>query len=143
MRACVCACVRTCVRSCVHVHLSVHVHTFIVTLYQCIVSGNCSPNVSQHAQFQVCIKNNAEEARQLLLQNPQLAYALLQAQVIMRLIDSSVAQEMLHRSGSSRMDQAPPPPSSSRASTGPSDVHKDLPPPPPPHTQPPGGGQPM
>lgn len=96
-------------------------------------------------QMQVCIKNNAEEARQLLLQNPQLAYALLQAQVIMRLIDSSVAKEMLHRSGSSRMDQAPPPPSSSssRPPPGQSDVHSDLPPPPPPHTHPPSsGGQP-
>jgi hypothetical protein len=33
----------------------------------------------------------------MLLQNPQLAYALLQAQVVMRIIDPTVAMTMLHR----------------------------------------------
>ena len=35
-------------------------------------------------QMKVCIQNNPQEARNMLLQNPQLAYALLQAQVVMR-----------------------------------------------------------
>lgn len=39
----------------------------------------------------MCIENNPQEARNLLLQNPQLAYALLQAQVIMRIVDPNVA----------------------------------------------------
>lgn len=38
-------------------------------------------------QMKLCIQNNPTEARQMLLQNPQLAYALLQAQVVMRIID--------------------------------------------------------
>lgn len=33
----------------------------------------------------------------MLLQNPQLAYALLQAQVVMRIVDPQVAMTMLHR----------------------------------------------
>ena len=35
-------------------------------------------------QMKMCIQNNPQEARNMLLQNPQLAYALLQAQVVMR-----------------------------------------------------------
>lgn len=42
--------------------------------------------------FQICIQNNPEEARQMLLQNPQLAYALLQAQVVMKIVDPVIAQ---------------------------------------------------
>ena len=41
---------------------------------------------------QICIQNNPEEARQMLLQNPQLAYALLQAQVVMKIVDPVIAQ---------------------------------------------------
>ena len=41
--------------------------------------------------MQLCIQNNPEEARHMLLQNPQLAYALLQAQVIMKIVDPKVA----------------------------------------------------
>ena len=37
-------------------------------------------------QMKVCIQNNPQEARTMLAQNPQLAYALLQAQVVMRYI---------------------------------------------------------
>eukprot|EP00058_Branchiostoma_floridae_P004883 XP_002590371.1 hypothetical protein BRAFLDRAFT_216236 [Branchiostoma floridae] len=36
-------------------------------------------------QMKLCIQNNPQEARNMLLQNPQLAYALLQAQVVMRI----------------------------------------------------------
>lgn len=42
-------------------------------------------------QMKECIQNNPHEARQMLLQNPQLAYALLQAQVVMRILDPSQA----------------------------------------------------
>jgi cleavage stimulation factor subunit 2 len=42
-------------------------------------------------QMKLCIQNNPTEARQMLLQNPQLAYALLQAQVVMRIIDPITA----------------------------------------------------
>lgn len=42
-------------------------------------------------QMKTCIQNNPSEARNLLLQNPQLAYALLQAQVIMKIVDPQVA----------------------------------------------------
>lgn len=45
--------------------------------------------------LQICIQNNPEEARQMLLQNPQLAYALLQAQVVMKIVDPVIAQVMV------------------------------------------------
>ncbi|XP_050422341.1 cleavage stimulation factor subunit 2 [Adelges cooleyi] len=47
-------------------------------------------------QMKVCIQNNPAEARSMLLQNPQLGYALLQAQVIMKIVDPQVAVSMLH-----------------------------------------------
>lgn len=42
-------------------------------------------------QMKTCIQNNPSEARQMLLLNPQLAYALLQAQVVMRIVDPATA----------------------------------------------------
>ncbi|KXJ24390.1 cleavage stimulation factor subunit 2 [Exaiptasia diaphana] len=48
-------------------------------------------------QMKICIQNNPEEARQMLLQNPQLAYALLQAQVVMKIVDPVIAQSILHK----------------------------------------------
>lgn len=100
---------------------------FPQSLYGPTVSRSLSP-------LQLVIKNNADEARQLLLQNPQLAYALLQAQVIMRLIDPKMAQEMLHRGGPQRAESAPP----VRLPVGrPTEKHGELPPPPPPHGVPP------
>jgi cleavage stimulation factor subunit 2 len=48
-------------------------------------------------QMKQCIQNNPNEARTMLLNNPQLAYALLQAQVVMKIIDPQVAQTLLHR----------------------------------------------
>ncbi|XP_042903294.1 cleavage stimulation factor subunit 2 isoform X2 [Parasteatoda tepidariorum] len=48
-------------------------------------------------QMKMCIENNPHEARNLLLQNPQLAYALLQAQVIMHIVDPEVALKILDR----------------------------------------------
>ncbi|CAH0387532.1 unnamed protein product [Bemisia tabaci] len=47
-------------------------------------------------QMKLCVQNNPAEARTMLLQNPQLAYALLQAQVVMRIVDAQVAVSMLH-----------------------------------------------
>ncbi|XP_072379918.1 uncharacterized protein CstF64 isoform X2 [Diabrotica undecimpunctata] len=47
-------------------------------------------------QMKTTIQNNPTEARQMLLQNPQLAYALLQAQVVMKIIDAATAVSLLH-----------------------------------------------
>lgn len=54
-------------------------------------------------QMKTCITNNPVEARQMLLLNPQLAYALLQAQVVMRIVDPATAVTML-----SKPNQMPP-----------------------------------
>ncbi|EFO15894.2 cleavage stimulation factor [Loa loa] len=48
-------------------------------------------------QMKQCVHNNPNEAKNLLMNNPQLAYALLQAQVVMRIVDPQVAVAMLHR----------------------------------------------
>lgn len=48
-------------------------------------------------QMKLCIQNNPQDARTMLLQNPQLAYALLQAQVVMRIVDPETAVTMLHK----------------------------------------------
>jgi len=48
-------------------------------------------------QMQHCIQNNPQEARTMLNHNPQLAYALLQAQVVMRIVDPELAVTMLHK----------------------------------------------
>lgn len=44
-----------------------------------------------HFHLQLCVQNSPQEARNMLLQNPQLAYALLQAQVVMRIVDPEIA----------------------------------------------------
>uniref|UniRef100_A0A914EHT1 RRM domain-containing protein n=1 Tax=Acrobeloides nanus TaxID=290746 RepID=A0A914EHT1_9BILA len=48
-------------------------------------------------EMKECVNNNPSMARHLLQSNPQLAYALLQAQVVMRVVDPRVAISMLHR----------------------------------------------
>ncbi|XP_029329247.1 cleavage stimulation factor subunit 2 isoform X3 [Mus caroli] len=48
-------------------------------------------------QMKLCVQNSPQEARNMLLQNPQLAYALLQAQVVMRIVDPEIALKILHR----------------------------------------------
>ncbi|KAI0990252.1 hypothetical protein GJ496_009585 [Pomphorhynchus laevis] len=48
-------------------------------------------------QLKTCIQNNPSQARQMLLHNPQLAYALLQAQVVMRIVEPQVAIALLYR----------------------------------------------
>lgn len=42
-------------------------------------------------QMKSCIQNNPNEARQMLLLNPQLSYALLQSMVVMRIVDPQTA----------------------------------------------------
>ena len=48
-------------------------------------------------QMKLFIMHQPEEARQLLLHNPQLPYALLQAQVVMRIVDPHQAHDFLHK----------------------------------------------
>lgn len=48
-------------------------------------------------QMKQCIEANPNEAKTLLSTNPQLAYALLQAQVVMRIVDPKVAMALLNR----------------------------------------------
>lgn len=63
-------------------------------------------------QMKICIQNNPDEARQMLLQNPQLAYALLQAQVIMKIVDPKVAHAILHQPRGEALPTGSKPPSS-------------------------------
>ncbi|KAM4041140.1 cleavage stimulation factor subunit 2-like [Anomaloglossus baeobatrachus] len=66
-------------------------------------------------QMKLCVQNSPQEARNMLLQNPQLAYALLQAQVVMRIVDPEIAVKIVHRpnvvpsmlSGNPQMVQGP------------------------------------
>ena len=48
-------------------------------------------------QMKQCIEANPNEAKTLLTTNPQLAYALLQAQVVMRIVNPQVAMTLLNR----------------------------------------------
>jgi cleavage stimulation factor subunit 2 len=48
-------------------------------------------------QMKQCVLTNPNEARNMLLQNPQLCYGLLHALVSMRLVDPHVAIKLLHR----------------------------------------------
>lgn len=68
-------------------------------------------------QMKLCIQNNPNEARNMLLQNPQLAYALLQAQVVMRIVDPQVAITMLHRDTGPPSQPIMPPQSTAGPST--------------------------
>uniref|UniRef100_A0A182V260 RRM domain-containing protein n=1 Tax=Anopheles merus TaxID=30066 RepID=A0A182V260_ANOME len=47
-------------------------------------------------QAKACIQNDPLEARNMLLENPQLTYALLQSAVVMRIVDSHTALSFLH-----------------------------------------------
>jgi len=48
-------------------------------------------------QMKQCIQTNPNEARNMLIQNPQLSYALLHALVVMKAVDPQVAISILHR----------------------------------------------
>lgn len=54
-------------------------------------------------QMKTCIQNNPSEAREMLVRNPQLSYALLQAQVVMRIVDPATAVTFLYKA-----NQMPP-----------------------------------
>ncbi|KAH0631001.1 hypothetical protein JD844_004462 [Phrynosoma platyrhinos] len=59
-------------------------------------------------QMKLCVQNSPQEARSMLLQNPQLAYALLQAQVVMRIVDPEIAlQGGMHVNGAPPLMQPP------------------------------------
>ncbi len=68
-------------------------------------------------QMQIIIKEYPTEARNILIQNPQLTYAMLQSLVIMGLIPPSEAANMLHKRPDissinliNNSSPAPPPP---------------------------------
>ncbi|PAV87576.1 hypothetical protein WR25_00296 [Diploscapter pachys] len=48
-------------------------------------------------QMRDAVRLNPNEVKNMLIQNPQLSYALLQAQVVMRIVDPQTAIAMLHR----------------------------------------------
>lgn len=48
-------------------------------------------------QMKHCVLTNPNEARNMLVQNPQLAYALLQAMVMIRAIDVNAASSILYK----------------------------------------------
>ncbi|KAK7494753.1 hypothetical protein BaRGS_00013880 [Batillaria attramentaria] len=60
-------------------------------------------------QMKLCIQNNPNEARNMLLQNPQLAFALLQAQIVMKIVDPQVAMAMLYRDDTQPLAPQPAP----------------------------------
>uniref|UniRef100_A0A182SP42 RRM domain-containing protein n=1 Tax=Anopheles maculatus TaxID=74869 RepID=A0A182SP42_9DIPT len=47
-------------------------------------------------QAKACIQNDPQEARNMLLENPQITYALLQSAVVMRIVDAHTALSFLH-----------------------------------------------
>ncbi|KAL6065566.1 hypothetical protein STEG23_005108 [Scotinomys teguina] len=59
-------------------------------------------------QMKLCVQNSPQEARNMLLQNPQLAYALLQAQVVMRIVDPEIALGGMHVNGAPLMQASMP-----------------------------------
>jgi len=86
-------------------------------------------------QMQVCVRSNRAEARTMLLNNPQLAYGLLQAQVVMRIIDPKTAVQLLH-------GQTAPPPVRTKQEPHSNGVDEHPPHHAPPHQGPPHHGPP-
>ncbi|XP_041351292.1 cleavage stimulation factor subunit 2-like [Gigantopelta aegis] len=74
---------------------------FVICFQLCIQNNRydivCDLFSAVYAEQPLCIQNNPNEARSMLLQNPQLAYALLQAQIVMKIVDPQVALAMLYR----------------------------------------------
>ena len=69
-----------------------HVLGWHPLIYLCLLTGKDELYMYEIRFFtQLCIQNNPNEARNMLLQNPQLAYALLQAQIVMKIVDPQVA----------------------------------------------------
>lgn len=57
-------------------------------------------------QMKQCVQNNPREANNMLLQNPQLAYALLQALVVMRIVDPQIAFTALNSTNATNSTSA-------------------------------------
>ncbi|KAL1464695.1 hypothetical protein WDU94_004319 [Cyamophila willieti] len=81
-------------------------------------------------QMMQCAQNNPAEARAMLLQNPQLAYALLQALVVMRVVDPQAAAGMLHQSNAVTLQNNTGPAPMLPPSPAPVRVPPPVPPPP-------------
>jgi cleavage stimulation factor subunit 2 len=60
------------------------------------------------SQLKAVATNNPEQAKQLLMTSPQLAYAIFQAMLMMNLVDPSVLQQVVASTG--QATQAVPPP---------------------------------
>ncbi|KAI6191636.1 RRM domain-containing protein [Aphelenchoides bicaudatus] len=86
-------------------------------------------------QMKQNVITNPVPTRHLLMENPQLAYALLQAQVVMRVVDPKVAYSMLHREVPTTQQpfhqQQQPPASSTNGSAPPQKQFRSHGPPPP------------
>ncbi|EFO94504.1 hypothetical protein GCK72_008790 [Caenorhabditis remanei] len=54
-------------------------------------------------QLQEALKNNPAELNSVLVENPQLSYAVLQAAVVMRIVDPQTALGLLHRNKAATM----------------------------------------
>ncbi|CAI2348858.1 unnamed protein product [Caenorhabditis sp. 36 PRJEB53466] len=52
-------------------------------------------------QLQEALRNNPSEVNSVLVENPQLSYAVLQAAVVMRIVDPQTALGLLHRNKAS------------------------------------------
>lgn len=68
---------------------------YMYLLFQAVSSLPPEQMFELMKQMKICIQNNPNEARNMLLQNPQLAYALLQAQIVMKIVDPQVAMVCL------------------------------------------------
>ncbi|UMM25128.1 hypothetical protein L5515_005072 [Caenorhabditis briggsae] len=55
-------------------------------------------------QLQEALKNNPTELNSILVENPQLSYAVLQAAVVMRIVDPQTALGLLHRNNPATMN---------------------------------------
>lgn len=66
-------------------------YTYFHYMHNSIVLFDCTYDGCLCVCSQLCVQNSPQEARNMLLQNPQLAYALLQAQVVMRIVDPEIA----------------------------------------------------
>ncbi|RDB23838.1 Cleavage stimulation factor subunit 2 [Hypsizygus marmoreus] len=87
------------------------------------------------AQMKAFVITHPEQARSLLVAHPQLAYALFQALLLNKVVDSAILQRMLAATSGGAQQPAPPPP---RPPMPP--PHLQQPPPYPPHPHP---GYPM
>lgn len=79
------------------------------TVQQVVESQSPAQLADVLARMRALVQQSPEHARSVLMANPQFAYALLQAEVVMGFVDANAAQAML-RGGS-----LPPPPAAAAA----------------------------